>query len=248
MIAINKPVKKIFPDTNVLYETVANLIIDTANKSIASGKKFSIALSGGHTPEQLYKIMSLKPFIDKMPWKKTFVFWGDERCVPLEDNRNNAHRALVTLLNQVPLPHENIFRIPVNLLPAEAAQKYEQELRKFFGKERIHFDLVLLGLGENGHTASLFPESEILTDTHEGIREFYLEEEKIHRITMTAPLINNANHILFIVTGEKKAEVLNEVINGKYQPEKLPAQLIKPVNGTLTWFMDSNAAKKLNGN
>ena len=181
-----------------------------------------------------------------MPWKNTFVFWGDERCVPLTDERNNAYHAKILLLDKSDIPSENIFIIPVNLPPAEAASQYENELKDFFKNEVIEFDLILLGLGENGHTASLFPHTDILNEKLAGVRDVYVAEEKAFRVSMTAAMINNAHKILFLVTEEKKAAVLKIVLTGDYQPEVYPAQLINPEKGELYWFTDREAASQLN--
>ncbi len=237
--------KRVFEDASVLYEVVAEQILTLANKSIDAEGRFSIALSGGQTPEELYKILSIPPFVDKMPWKNTHIFWGDERCVPLTDNRNNAYMAEVILLNNVPVPQENIHRIPVDMSPVKAARTYKKTLNEFFKGDRMSFDLILLGLGENGHTASLFPRTSVIYVLEKDVREIYLEDEKMFRITMTVPLINQAKNVLFMVTGANKADILKLVLNGEYQPSQYPAQLICPENGHLVWYVDQDAAEKL---
>ena len=236
---------EVFASIEELNIAAAEFIISTANKAIAKKGKFIISFSGGQTPVELYSILSQNPFCEQIEWERTFIFWGDERCVPMEDKRNNAHQAKVTLLDKVNIPPTNIHVIPVNLLPAEAANTYEKEINDFFGGESLQFDLVLLGLGENGHTASLFPGTKVLNEQAEGMREVYVEDEKMFRITMTAPLINRAHHILFLVTGRNKAEILENIMWAPYQPEKYPAQLIKPIAGDLRWFADNAAATPL---
>src|SRR6185312_10398284 len=205
---------KAYQDINELSVAVANYITVISNEAIRVSGRFVIALSGGNTPEKLYSILAQSPFREQIHWEKTFVFWGDERCVPLDDTRNNAYRAKLTLLSKVPIPPANIYRIPVNLSPAKAAIVYQREMNDFFGKSPTRFDLMLLGLGENGHTASLFPGTNVLKEEEKGIRDVYVAEEKMHRITMTAPLINLAYHILFLVSGENKAEVLTKILSG----------------------------------
>jgi 6-phosphogluconolactonase len=236
---------EVFPAIDELYIAAAEFIIAMANNAITEKGRFIVSFSGGQTPVELYSILSKYPFCEQIEWKKTFIFWGDERCVPLEDKKNNAYQAKVTLLDRVNIPPSNIHAIPVNLPPLEAATVYEKEINDFFGNEPRQFDLVLLGLGENGHTASLFPGTKVLNEKAEGVREVYFEEEKMFRITMTAPLINRAHHILFLVTGRNKAEILENIMWAPYQPEKYPAQLIKPVEGDLRWFADSAAATPL---
>jgi 6-phosphogluconolactonase len=237
--------RQIFKDVESLYETIAYRIIDLANKSVATKGKFSIALSGGKTPGRLYELLATNDFIEKMPWKDTFVFWSDERCVSLNSNDNNAYNAKNILLNKVPLPPENIHRIPVNLPPAEAAKAYEKTIISFFREDEVTFDLILLGLGENGHTASIFPETEVVNTNKAGVMEVYLTKEKMFRVTMTAPLINRADNVFFIVIGDEKSIVLKDVLEGEYQPDKLPAQLINPFSGNLFWFIDGDAASEL---
>jgi 6-phosphogluconolactonase len=233
---------KVFPGAEALHKGAAEFIIEVANKAIAARERFTISLSGGQTPQKLYSLLAGPPYKDKIDWTKTFVFWGDERCVPLNDARNNAFQAKSMLLDKIDIPQGNIHRIPVNLPPAEAAAKYEKELKDFFSNKSPRFDLMLLGLGENGHTASLFPATNVLDEQAAGVREVYVEEGKVFRITMTASLINQAHHILFLVEGNNKADILEKVLTGHYQQQNYPAQLIKPAHGDLSYFADSAAA------
>jgi len=235
---------RIFPVIDDLNISVADSIIFIANKAIRDKGRFTISLSGGQTPVKLYSILATHPYREYMQWEKTFIFWGDERCVPLNDIRNNAHQAKSILLDKVDIPLSNIHIIPVNLSPDKAADKYEKDLKDFFCDKPLQFDMMLLGLGENGHTASLFPGTKVLNEKAEGIRKVYVKKEKMFRVTMTAPLINRAHHIFFIVTGEDKSKVLQKVLSTSYQPEKYPAQLIKPTKGELCWFADMAAAHK----
>ena len=237
---------KVFKSKDGLYKAAVEYIIALARKSIATKGRFTISLSGGETPKKLYSLLSKLPFREQLQWNKTFIFWSDERCVALDDDRNNAHQAKLILINKVDIPISNIHFIPVNLSPVSAAAKYEKDLKRFFGKYAPRFDLVLLGLGENGHTASLFPGTKVIEEKAEGIRALYVEEEKMFRITMTAPLINLAHHILFLVSGKGKAGILNKVIKSTYQPNNYPAQLIKPVDGELNWFADNGSGLFLN--
>ncbi len=245
---------EVFQTLDALYVAAANFIVDTANKAIGERGRYTISLSGGQTPKKLYALLATPSFSNKIQWEKTFVFFGDERCVPLDDERNNAHQAKSILLDNVDIPSSNIHIIPVDLSPAEAAVKYEKELKIFFGKESLRFDFILLGLGENGHTASIFPGTKVVEDKTIGIRDLYVETEKIpdglshsdgFRVTMTAPMINNARNILFLIAGEEKRVVLDKVLNGPYIPDKYPAQLIKPSDGELKWFVDSKAGALL---
>ena len=234
---------EVFETPAALSIAAADFIIKLAEEAIAAVGRFSIALSGGSTPENLFSLLASADYKDRMPWANTFVFWGDERYVPLNDQRNNAHVAKTLLLDKVNIPASNIFPIPVNIEPAtDAAQAYEKTLKKFFGEGLPQFDLVMLGIGENAHTASLFPYSEVITEPNKWVCAVYVDEVKMYRITMTAPLINDARNVLFIACGPNKAEVVKTVMTSDYDPEKYPAQLISPVNGNLYWFLDSKAA------
>jgi 6-phosphogluconolactonase len=225
-----------------LAGAAAQFMVESAKNAVEKRGRFVISLSGGHTPENLFVLLSKQPFISGIPWNRTFVFWGDERCVPADDKQNNARMAKSLLLDHMDIPAANIFPIPVDKEPAGGAIEYEQTIKNFFKEEAPVFDIVFLGLGENGHTASLFPGTDVLLERRKLVRELYVEEQKMYRITMTAPLINQARDIIFLVEGTAKAEVLNTVLNAPYQPEKYPAQLIKPVSGNLYWFADNKAA------
>ena len=236
---------QVFQTTEALNAAAATLIVEIAHKSVDATGRFSIALSGGNTPEKLYELLALSPYNQQMPWTETYFFWGDERCVPLEDNRNNAQMAQLALFNKIEIPPSNIHRIPVNLPPDRAALAYEKTIKDFFDEDAPRFDLILLGLGDNGHTASLFPGTAVLNEKSRGIRKVFVEEQNEFRITMTAPLINMAYHVLFLVTGENKAAILNTIFKGPYLPKQYPAQLVKPQSGKLYWFADGKAAALL---
>jgi len=233
---------EVFQSIDALNSAAAEYIIAVSKKAIAERGRFTIALSGGDTPQELYALLAKTPYNEQIEWKKTFVFWGDERWVPLDDRRNNAYQAKSILLDKVNIPASNIHRISVNLSPNQAAIKYEKELRTFFGNELIQFDMILLGLGDNGHTASLFPGTKVIHEHAEGVRFVEMNPPIGGRITMTAALINRAHHILFLVSGEKKAGILGKVLDASYQPNLYPAQLIKPIHGDLQWFADQEAA------
>jgi len=179
-----------------------------------------------------------------MPWANTFVFWGDERCVPFGNKDNNAYAAIHLLLDKVAVPLSNIYRIPVDFPPPIAAEAYERTLRNFFTTDEPSFDLILLGLGENGHTASLFPGTAIINESARWVKEVYVEEQAMYRISMTIPIINRSRNILFLAEGTGKAGILKKVLSDA-EPDKYPAQLIKPVNGNLYWFVDAKAAALL---
>jgi 6-phosphogluconolactonase len=173
------------------------------------------------------------------------VFWGDERCVPPDDERSNFRMAREALLRYVPLPAGNIHPMHGELPPAEGAMQYETELRTFFGTEAPVFDLILLGLGDNAHTASLFPHTPVLAEDKRWAAEVYIPELDMNRITLTVPLINQARQVIFLVSGANKASALHSVLEGAYQPQDFPAQLIHPVERHPVWLVDKAAGHKL---
>lgn len=232
----------VYESTDLMNEAVADLIIRTAAESIQARGRFVLSLSGGHTPAKLFSLLSSPSYRDQIDWQKTFVFWGDERCVPMSDERNNAHMARSLMLDKIDIPQSNVFPIQVEMSPSEAARSYEQSIKDFFGKEAAHFDLILLGLGDNGHTASLFPGTPVIHESEHLVQEVYVEDQKEWRITMTVPLINEARNIAFLISGKGKANILNIVLNAPFQPDLYPAQLILPGHGHLYWFADKDAA------
>lgn len=239
------PNLQVFPNPEALSVAAAEFIVDLANQSVQQNGRFTISLSGGSTPERLFRLFAESPYVEQMPWANTYFFWGDERCVPLDDPRNNAHQAIALLFSKINIPAENIFRIQTNLSPAEAAEQYEAAIQELFGDAPPRFDLMLLGMGDNGHTASLFPNTTVLHEEVRMVKEIYVEEVSMYRVTMTAPLINLAHHIVFLATGANKAEMLKTVLQGAYEPELYPAQLIEPVDGTLIWMVDEAATAAL---
>ena len=237
----NKIGLNVFETTDLMSEAIAEFMVKLAAGSIAARGKFVIALSGGHTPDKLFSLLSSALFKDRIEWEKTFVFWGDERCVRINDERNNAHQAKLLLLDKIEIPLNNIYPIPVDSPPAEAAKKYEEILKDFFAQSPASFDLILLGLGENGHTASLFPGTTVLNETKRWVKEVYVDEQKEWRVTMTAPLINQAHNVVFLVSGKEKAEILHAILDDPFEPGLYPAQLVKPASGNLYWFADEAA-------
>jgi len=236
---------KVFQTVHDLNLAAAELIVAIASEAIAARDRFTIALSGGQTPEKLYSLLGESPWRQQIDWINTFIFWGDERYVLFDSVKNNAHQAKSLLFDKIDIPASNVHVIPVHLLPSEVAREYEKTLEGFFQSDSMRFDLVLLGLGTNGHTASLFPGTPVLNEQIAGVRPVYVIEEEMYRITMTAPLINQARHIFFLVTGVNKREILRHVLGDSYQPKKYPAQLIAPTHGEVTWLVDQAAAESM---
>ncbi len=224
-----------FKNIDALAEAAAERILTLSKEAIKESGRFTIALSGGTTPATLFKLLATPHYSNAIDWKKVFVFWGDERCISVDSDQNNSHNAKLLLLDKVDIPSGNIFPVPVNEEPSIAAKHYEESIKRFFGSNEPRFDLILLGMGDNGHTASLFPHTTVLQETTALVKEIYVEEVKMDRITFTAPFINNAKHILFLVAGKDKAPMLKLVLEGEYKPEEYPAQLIKDAQ----WFISS---------
>ncbi len=237
----------VFATTAALAQATADLMIAIAKNAIENRGRFIVSLSGGTTPEYLYTLLTKPAYRDKIPWNKTFVFWGDERFVPPDDKQNNAHMAKTFLLDHVDIPAINIYPVPVDAEPAVAAEKYEASIKKFFGEQTPRFDFMLLGLGENGHTASLFPGTDVVFENRRLVKEVYVAEQHMFRITMTTALINKANNIIFLVEGENKAAILKTILSGTKQPDKFPAQIIEAEEGNLYWMVDKKAAALLPG-
>lgn len=211
---------------------------------------FSVALSGGRTPHRLYELMASEPWRDRAPWAETHVFWVDERRVPTSDPQSNYRMARETLLDHVPIPHDQVHRMEGGGLSSGAAREYEDKLWRFFRFERgewPRFDLVLLGMGADGHTASIFPGTRAVSDLSSMVLVFEVPQLGSERMTLTLPVINHARQILFLVTGEEKAETLERVLNGPRQPSTYPAQAVRPVDGQLAWLVDEAAASRLSG-
>jgi 6-phosphogluconolactonase len=229
-----------------LAQEAASQFAQLANFFTKEGRRFTVALSGGSTPKAMFQILAEKPFADELPWPSIYFFWGDERCVPPDHADSNYRMADETLLSKVPIPRENIFRIPAEDENHErAAASYSETLRKFFGAERPEFDLVFLGMGADGHTASLFPHTTALHVNDRIAAPNYVEKFQSWRITLTADTINRARYILFLVAGADKAPALKEVIEGERNPELYPSQLIKPFHVAPHWMVDKAAAKLL---
>ncbi|MFN4259971.1 MAG: 6-phosphogluconolactonase [Gemmataceae bacterium] len=234
-----------YPDLEGISRAAAELFVEQAQLAATSRGRFSVALSGGHTPKRLFAVLASPPFRAQAPWDKIHVFWGDERYVSPDDPRSNYRMARETLLQHVPIPAEQIHPMMMADQPAQAAEQYEQVLRAYFDKEAPTLDLVYLGLGDNGHTASLFPGTPVLTEQRRWVVDVYVAEQDMYRLTLTAPMINQARLVAFLVAGADKAQVLNEVIHGSFDPQRLPAQLIQPQPGELRWLIDEAAAGQL---
>jgi 6-phosphogluconolactonase len=237
---------QIFPDSNVLYRAAAEEFRRQARLAVEARGRFTVALSGGATPRGMYgELAQDAGQHETLPWREIQFFWGDERPVAPDHAQSNYRVVWETLLGKVPVPADNIHRIHGEKSDArEAALEYEQDLRAHFpGEHPPRFDLVLLGLGSDGHTASLFPGSPAVQEKTRWVMANPVEKLGHCRLTLTTPILNNAACVLFLVSGADKATVLQEVIEGAYEPERLPAQLIRPAR--LLWFADQAAGRFL---
>lgn len=228
-----------------LIKSAALHFISVGKNAIASRGEFNVVLSGGSSPKKLYELLTSPEYKEQVNWEKVNFFFGDERDVPSNNPENNAYMAKRTLLDPLNIPKSNIFPVNTSLSPQEAAKNYTSTITSQLSRQDLQFDLILLGLGENAHTASLFPYTPVLTDKSTSIQAVFLEDQKVYRITMTAPLINQARNIAFLVYGQEKAEAVHQVLEGEFDPEQYPAQLIDPEKGELHWFLDEAAASLL---
>jgi len=231
-----------------LAEQAASRFVETATKALADFGTFRVALSGGTTPQGLYARLAAEPFRSRVDWARVQVFWGDERCVPPDHADSNYRLARELLLSKVPVRAENVYRMRGEATdPDLAAAEYAGELQAAFGLkrgERPRFDLILLGMGADGHTASLFPHSPALREVTRLAVAVYVDAVKGYRITLTLPVLNNAADVLFLVSGSDKAERLRAVLGGK-PSHAAPASMVRPERGTLHWIVDRTAATGL---
>jgi 6-phosphogluconolactonase len=241
----------VYPDNETLVKGTADFIADQATRAIAERGRFTLALSGGNTPKPVYARLATPEYRDRIDWSKVLIFFGDERCVPPDDSQSNYLMVRTALLDRVPLPPANIYRIRGEDPPEKAAADYTVILQDTFGGDPVAgappegFDLILLGMGDNGHTASLFPGLAAVTETFRWVMALFVEVVGMWRVTMTPVVINAARQVAFLVSGANKADMLPRVLEGPCQPVVLPSQIIKPASGELHWLLDEPAAAKL---
>ncbi len=231
-----------------LFEASAKFLAQSLTFQPGSTTSYSLALSGGSTPRGLFSRLVADPYRSQIDWSSIRIFWGDERAVPPEHPESNYRMAKETLLNHVPHSPDQVFRIQGELPAKEAAERYEKILQQTFSSgegEVPLFDIVLLGMGADGHTASLFPETSVLEERQQWVAAPWVEKFQTHRITFTAPVLNGAKQVMFVVSGSDKAVAAQAVLEGPSQPRRYPAQLVNPIQGNVIWFLDTDAASRL---
>jgi 6-phosphogluconolactonase len=249
---------EVYPDAERVANAAAGHFVTLAREAIADRRRFAVALAGGSTPKAAYSLLAKDEFATRVDWSQVHVFWGDERCVPPDHADSNYRMAREALIDRVPLPVGNVHRIQGELEPSQGAADYEQTLRLFLhspsgvrGAEASvlppRLDLILLGMGDDGHTASLFPGTRAVHEQTHWVLAHYVEKLEAWRVTLTPAVINAAANVTFVVTGSAKAERLRQVLTGPYQPDVLPAQIVNPVRGRLRWLVDAAAAASLEG-
>jgi 6-phosphogluconolactonase len=236
---------RVLPDPVALADAAARLIVEAARAANDARGVFTLVLSGGSTPRELHLKLASAPFKDEIQWERVHVFFGDERAVPPDDPQSNYRMADETLLSRVPIPREQIHRVHSELPPEQAALAYEQELREFFKTEPPRFDVILLGMGDNGHCASLFPGLTAVQEQQRWVVAEYVAEAGMWRITLTPAVINLARQVIFLVAGANKASMLRQVLEGPFAPDERPAQIVRPSPGEVVWLIDAAAAAQL---
>ena len=235
----------VLPTPQKVARAAAEWIAALSNQQIQSEGRFTVALAGGSTPRRLYQVLASPAYAGRMGWDRWHIFWGDERCVPPDHPESNYRMAKESLLDHVPVPADHIHRVRGETTPQNAAEEYEQQVLQLFSSSTPSFDLVLLGIGDDGHTASLFPGSSALHEKRQLVVATWVPHLQAHRITFTLPLINAASAIAFLATDESKAKVVRQVLQPAPGDATPPAALVRPTSGTSHWFLTKAAASQL---
>jgi 6-phosphogluconolactonase len=236
---------KTYPDRESLAAATAEQFVNLAKNSLDNDIQFSAVLSGGSTPQPTYRRITTSKSAQDLDWQKIHIFWGDERCVSPDHPESNYRMTKEAFLDHIPIPQVNVHRIRGEIQPPKAAKEYEVLLREFFANRAPRFDLIFLGMGSDGHTASLFPNTSAVHESKRWVVANYVDAQFPWRITITPSIINQALNVTFIVAGPGKAERLRQVLWGRHQPDSLPAQAVRPHHGQLNWMIDQDAASLL---
>ena len=238
----------IYRDAEELAQKAAEDFILLANNSVMCDGRFAVALAGGSTPRSMYSLLGTRKYRREVPWQETHLFWGDERCVPPDHSDSNYRMLRESLLSNVKIPSENIHRIACEDGPSIAANRYQNQLKEFFQLARGQFpvfDLVILGLGEDGHTASLFPRSDAVEEKERLVVAPYVKKLSAYRVSLTLPVLNHARIVDFLVTWKSKAAITKKILGTNAEPLNLPAARVQPVDGIVTWMVTQDAAGKI---
>lgn len=234
----------VYPTSGDVIKQLADFFVEKVSQAIDTNGECNLVLSGGNSPKKLYELLAAS-YKDKVEWRKIWFFFGDERCVPFTDKDNNGLMAKKTFFDPLNIDESRIFYINTTLPPEAAAADYAKKISGHFGQNPIQFDLILLGLGDNAHTASLFPHTKVLYEMKALMSAVFVEQLNTNRITMTAPLINESHDIVFLVYGTSKAAAVHQVLKGEKDIDNYPAQLIEAEEGTVHWFLDEAAAMQV---
>ena len=224
----------IYQNPSAITAALAEWITYTIETVLQTQDRFTWVLTGGNSPKALYDMLAESPYKERIAWNKLHIFWGDERAVPFSDDRNNAKMTFDHLLNKVPVNPEQVHVMRTDIEPEQSALEYQNS-----------FDLVLSGMGDDGHTLSLFPGTEVIHETKDWVKAFYLTAQQMYRITLTAPVVNRASSVVFLTFGANIAKALYEVLEGEPNADIYPSQIIQPASGKLHWFVDEPAAALL---
>jgi len=234
--------KEVFKNVDQLSQHGADLLMKLINEHVAQKDHCNLCLAGGNSYRSIYEIIA--EYEEEVAWDKVHFFWGDERCVPITHEDSNAAMAYDTLLNEIPVSSRQIHIMHGEKAPEEAVKQYRAVLDQYFTEE-AGMDIVLLGLGDDGHTASLFPGTAVLDEKQERVSGVYVPKLDTYRITLTAPFLNRSQHTIFVAYGKKKANAVQQVLEGAEDFQQYPAQLIKPQDGEVFWLLDEDAATSL---
>ena len=239
---------RVVRERDALFCAAAQKFVEIVMRCQEGERVCSVALAGGSTPRRMYQLLTHPLYESQIAWGRIRIFFGDERQVPPDHQESNFRMAQEAILSQVPIPPEQVFRIEGELDPEEAAGRYEAVLRQQFGVMHgglPQFDLILLGMGADGHTASLFPGTSAVRESQKLVAAPWVEKLQTHRVTVTPPVLNAAKHVMFLVSGNDKALALQAVLEGKDNPDQYPAQVVQPTEGQVFWLVDADAASHL---
>jgi len=246
---LNKKRKiQIYPSKKELIIATTEKIIDTIEQSIQKHGLCNIALSGGNTPYDIYSLLAENSYRDSVDWSCVHLFWGDERMVSPDHPDSNYGMTRQTLLAHIAIPEDNVHRIRGEIAPEQASIEYTELLHDHFKKDSSHFDLILLGIGEDGHTASLFPGTDAVVENNQPVTAVFVPKFNTWRVTMTLPVLNAAREIIFLASGSSKSNIVQRILSIEQPTKDIPATLVNPENGMVHWMMDSDAAALINKN